>query len=81
MVAQGCCGAIVGVLALGLAGGGVAMGLVKKSKYRVLAESRGFDVGQVGSYADMIDAAEVAFDDFLDGGSNVEQNRSILGLS
>ena len=29
----------------------------------------------------MIDAAEVAFDDFLDGGTNVEQNRSILGLS
>ena len=33
------------------------MGLVKKSKYRVLAESRGFDVGQVGSYEEMIDAA------------------------
>lgn len=33
------------------------MGLVKKSKYRLLAEKRGFDVSQVGSYADMIDAA------------------------
>jgi len=42
---------------------------------------QGSDEGAPFIKKHMIDAAEVAFDDFLDGGSNVEQNRSILGLS
>jgi hypothetical protein len=33
------------------------LGLVKKSQYRVLAEQRGFDVQQVGSYEEMLQAA------------------------
>ena len=54
------------------------LGLVKKSKYRVLAEERGFDVSQVGSYEEMIDAAV----DYYAGRkpTAAERSRAVEGL-